>query len=55
MTFLDLLHSPKFDVMKNLSDGKIIKLQQSQALTSHFESPWSIVEWQCCQLFSSDF
>ena len=26
-----------------MSGGKIIKFQQSQALTSHFESFWSIV------------
>ena len=43
MSFLDGLNSPKFDFTYNLSDGKIIKLQQSQALTSHFESFWSIV------------
>ena len=28
---------------KKPSDGRIIKFQQSQALTSHFESFWSIV------------
>ena len=38
MTFLDCLNSPKFDFTQNLSGGKIIKFQQSQALTSHFES-----------------
>ena len=38
LTFLDHLNSPKFDFMQNWSDGKIVKLQQSQALTSHFES-----------------
>ena len=43
MTFLDRLNSPKFDFTQNQSDGKIIKYQQSQALTSHFESFWSIV------------
>ena len=43
MTFLDCLNSPKFDFIQNLSGGKIIKFQQSQALTSHFESFWSIV------------
>ena len=37
MTFLDRLNSPKFDLTRNRSDGKIIKFQQSQALTSHFE------------------
>ena len=29
--------------MQNWSGGKIIKFQLSQALTSHFESFWSIV------------
>ena len=38
MTFLDGLNSPKYDFTKNLSGDKIIKYQQSQALTSHFES-----------------
>ena len=42
MTFLDCLKSPKLDFMKNLSGGKMIKLQQSEALTSHFECFWSI-------------
>ena len=37
MTFLDRLNSP------NLISRKIIKLQHSQALTSHFESLWNIV------------
>ena len=45
MTFLDCLHSPKFDFMQHRSGGKIIKYQQSQALTSHFETFWSIVLW----------
>ena len=44
MTFLDRLNSPKFDFKQNRSGGKIIKCQQSQALTSHLESFWSIVE-----------
>ena len=44
MTFLDRLNSPKFDFTKNLSDGKIIKFQQRQALNSHLESFWSIVK-----------
>ena len=43
MTFLDCLNWPKFDITQNLSDGKMIKFQQNQALTSHFESFWSIV------------
>ena len=45
MTFLERLNSLKFDFMQNLSCGKMIKLQQSQALTSHFESFWSIVHY----------
>ena len=45
MTFLDCLNSPKFDFTKNRCVGKMIKFQQSQALTSHFESFWSIVPW----------
>ena len=46
MTFLDRLNSPKFNFTQNWSGGgKIIKFQQSQALTSHFESFWSIVIW----------
>ena len=44
MTFLDHLNLLKFDFMQNRSDGKIIKFLQSQALTSHFESFWSIVD-----------
>ena len=44
MTFLDRLNSLKCDFTKNLSGGKIIKFQQSQALTSHLESFWSIVQ-----------
>ena len=43
MTFFDRLNSPKFDFTQNQRGGKIIKFQQSQALTSHFESFWSIV------------
>ena len=43
MTLLDFLNSPKFDFMQNRCGGKIIKYQQSQAITSHFESFWSIV------------
>ena len=43
MTFLDRLNSQEFDFTKNLSGSKIIKFGQSQALTSHFESFWSIV------------
>ena len=43
MTFLDRLNSPKFDFTQNRSGGKMITFQQSQALTSHFESSWSIV------------
>ena len=43
MTFLDHLNSPKCDFTQNWSGVKIIKFQQSPALTSHFESFWSIV------------
>ena len=43
MTFLHRFISPKLDFTQNLSGGKMIKIQQSQALTSHFESFWSIV------------
>ena len=43
MTFLDCLNLPKFNFTYNLSGSKVIKFQQSQALTSHFESFWSIV------------
>ena len=46
MTFLDRLNSPKLDFMQNRSGGKIIKFQQSQVLTSHFEIFWSIVPQQ---------
>ena len=45
MTFLDRLCSTKFDFPLNQSGGNMIKFQQSQALTSHFESFWSIVQW----------
>ena len=45
MTFLDCLNSPKCDFTQIWSGGKLIKFQQSQALTSHFESFWSIVDW----------
>ena len=43
MTFLDRFNSPKFDFTQKRSGGKIVHFQQSQALTSHFESFWSIV------------
>ena len=44
MTSLDRLNLQKFGFMQNQSGGKIIiKFQQSQALTSHFEIFWSIV------------
>ena len=43
MTFLDHLNSPKFDFTQKRSGGKIVKFQQNQAVTSHFESFWSIV------------
>ena len=44
MTFLDRLNSPKFAFTQNRNGGKMIKYQQSQALTSHLESFWSIVQ-----------
>ena len=43
MTFMDRMNSPKFDFTQNWSGAKIIEFQQSQAVTSHFESFWSIV------------
>ena len=46
MTFLVRLNSPKFGYTQNRSGGKIINFQQSQALTSHFESFWSIVYYK---------
>ena len=35
----------EIDFTQNLRCGKIIKFQQSDALTSDFESFWSIVSW----------
>ena len=49
MKFLDCLNLPKCDFMQNWSGGKIIKFQQSQALTSHFECFWIIVH--CYETF----
>ena len=43
MTFMDRLNSPKSDFTQNRSSSKIIKFQQSQALTLHFAIFWSIV------------
>ena len=43
MAFLECLNSPQLDFTQTQSGGKIIKFQQSQPLTSHFESFWSIV------------
>ena len=43
MSFLDRLNLPKMDFTQIMSTGKMIKFQQSQALTSHFESFRSIV------------
>ena len=40
MTFFDCLNLPKFDFTQNQSGGKMIQFQQSQALTSHFESTY---------------
>ena len=49
MTVLNRLNSPKLDFTQNRSGSKITKYQQSQDLTSHFESFWSIVIlWYCC-------
>ena len=44
MTYLDRLNSPKFDFTSFRIGGNMIKFGQSQALTSHFESFWSIVQ-----------
>ena len=57
MTFLDCLKMPKFDFTQNRSDSKIIKYYQSQTLTSHFESFWSIVHWDknCCFDYSMPY
>ena len=57
MTFLDCLNSPKCDFTQNRSGGKIIKFQQSQALTSHFESFCSIVaclDLGCCCILTTN-
>ena len=43
MAFLDHLNLLKSNFTQNWSSSKIIKFQQSQAFTSHFESFWSIV------------
>ena len=53
MTFLDCFDWPKFDFTQNRSGGKIIKFQQSQALTPHFESFWSMVDLKDSQAISS--
>ena len=45
MAFLARLNLLKFDFMLDRIDGNMVKFQQSQALTSHFESFWSIVIW----------
>ena len=42
---LNRLNSPKFAFMQNLSGGKMIKFQQNQVLTSHFESFCSILHY----------
>ena len=52
MTFLDCLNLPNFDFTQKHSGGKTIQFQQSQALTSHFESFWTIVD---LALFESIF
>ena len=53
MTFLYRLNLTKLDFTQNLSGSKMIKCQQSQALTSHFESFWSIVI--CRKLYQLSF
>ena len=45
-SIFDHLNLPKFDFTKDRSGGKIIKVQQSHALISQFESFWSIGFWQ---------
>ena len=44
-TIFELPNLWKLISRKSLSSSKIIKFQQSEALTSHFESFWSIVRW----------
>ena len=53
MIFLDSSNSPKSDFTQILSDVKVVKFQQSEALTSHFESFLSIVQYipQCRDSF----
>ena len=46
MTFLNCLNSPKFDFTQNRIGSRIIKYQQSQDITTYFESFWSIVSCQ---------
>ena len=53
MTFWDRLNPPKCDYTQNRSGGKIIKFQQSQALTLHFESFWSIVLFRFGALYTT--
>ena len=62
MTFWDRLNPPKCDYTQNRSGGKIIKFEQSQALTSYFESFWSIVQrnndqqyWQAMSCFAKKY
>ena len=43
MTFFDRLNSPEFDFTLNQSSRQIEKCLHRVALTSHFESFWSIV------------
>ena len=50
MTILDCLTSPKLYITQNWCGGKIIKFQQSQALTSQFESFLSIVSWNMTKI-----
>ena len=53
MTFLNRLNSAKLDFTQNRSGNKITKYQQSQALTLHFESFWSIVRGPQSELITT--
>ena len=48
----DPFEFPKISFHVNISRGKMIKFQQCHALTSHFESFWSIVH--CIPLFCNN-
>ena len=55
LTYLDRLNSPKFDFAYNQRGGRMIKFKPIQALTSHFESFWSIVTLYSLLIVSSTF